>query len=213
MARLAPVEISKNSSGDGSDPSSGLAAAIGVAADEQFDEIGQTLRVCEACYSSVGIPWLPPTPAVQKLRQGCSQTMSEYVRCSLVTVSTKHLESYLHDLELLPDDLTSSRRLHISINSRFERYSFAVLFSTLSTIAVFLVGLSFNLSPNFSMELACFACALLSVLCIYLCTEPCRRASFHRIISDELMRRKGLDTPSLTKIPLYTLGCLLSGAQ
>lgn len=206
MARLAPVEISRNSTGDGNG-STPLASVLAPSGEEQFDEIGQMLRVCEACYSSVAIPWLPPTREVQRLRKLSSQSLPEFVRCSLVTVSTKHLESYLHDLEMLPDDAVSSARLHISIRSRFERYAFAVLFPSLSTIAVFLVGLSFNLSEDLSAEIALFSCAFLSVLSIYLCTETCRRASFHRLVADELMRRKGLDTPSLTKIPLYTLGC------
>lgn len=206
MASLAPVEISRNSTGDGN-ATSPLPSPLAASGEEQFDEIGQMLRVCEACYSSVAIPWLPPTREVQRLRKLSSQSLPEFIRCSLVTVSTKHLESYLHDLEMLPDDAVSSQRLHIALRSKVERYSFAVLFPSLSTIAVYLVGLSFNLSETLSTEIALFACAFLSVLSIYLCTEVCRRASFHRIIADELMRRKGLDTPSLTKIPLYTLGC------
>ena len=209
MVRLAPVEISKNSSGEGSNPGPGsLSPVLSLTPDheEQFDEIGQTLRVCEACYSSVGIPWLPPTREIRRLRKLCSQSLDEFVRCSLVTVSTKHLESYLHDLEMLPDDLASSEKLYISLDSRIDRFSFAVIFSTLSTIAAFLVGISFNLGESTSINIAALACAVLTVLSLSLCSESCRRASFHRIISDELMRRKGLNTPSLTKLPLYTLG-------
>lgn len=205
MMTIAPQDEAVSQLTNGHDRRTEPNGGTGKQADH-YAQIGQALLTSEAAFYNVGIPWLPPTARVSGLRRQCDQPLREFLRCSLVTVSTSSLESYLEDLESLPPGAESSAQLHIQITSPLERHLFAILTGLVTAVVAFF---SLQTLP-LSMASTCLATLVVTAVGLlvaeYLSIDLARRVTFEREILAELNRRKGADNPSLTRLPLYPVG-------
>lgn len=205
MMAIARQDDGLSHPSDGSDhrePATAPAQKIG----DHYAQIGQALMTCEAAFCSVGIPWLPPSRRVSALRQQCDQPLKEFLRCSLVTVSTSSLESYLDDLQSLPATEDSAHELSIAIDSPIERHAFSALTGVV-TAAVALASLqTINLSLTGTVIAATALTAIGVAIAEFLSNDWARRVTFHRELLAELKRRKGSDRPSMTRLPLSPVG-------
>lgn len=172
---------------------------------QAYPEIGHTLLVAEAAVPSIGIPWIPPSTRTKKLREELTEPLKDYIRITLVTVSTSALESYADDLETLPRDERSANTLHIGGLSLFERYALSLLLFGGCFLLFFLSSLWVHAGLGVAVGLSLLTAALVAAVSSYVCSEESRRATFHWLIFEELMRRKGMDEPELTPLSIYTI--------
>ena len=170
-----------------------------------YPEIGHALLVAEASVTSVGIPWLPLTTRTKKLREELNQSLKDYIRTSLVTVSTSALESYTEDLETLPRDERSANTLHIGGLSLVERYALSILLFGACFTLFFVSALWVHAGLGIAVGLSLLTAALVAAVSSYVCSEESRRATFHWLIFEELMRRKGMDEPGMTPLSIYSI--------
>lgn len=170
--------------------------------EEAYTQIGRTLLVAEAATTAIGIPWLPPTPRTQALRREFYEPLKDFVRQSLVGVPTPELESYAEDLETLPADEPSSARLHIGGLSHLERRMLSLILFFSAFALFFILSLWVNAGIGLALGLSLLVAAVISVVSGYICSEDSRRSTFHWVIFEEVHRRKGLDQPGGTPIPI-----------
>jgi len=159
----------------------------------QYETIGTTLCIAEASIIKVGIPWLPPTKERRELIKQYHSPINDFIRVSLVCVSTKTLESYCDDLETFQKDNKSFEDLFIEEIKGIDRFaSSGFLFVAL---AFFTFSFCIMLKTGYS---AAVALSLLSatpaaLLAMFSCNELQRRANFHSLLYKELLRRRGQD--------------------
>jgi hypothetical protein len=157
---------------------------------DAYAPIGLALSRAEASFWKVGMPWLPPSGRVCKLRSKRYSSPEELLRYELVGVSTPSLITYCEDLER-----SFTQRLeHFSIAkpSQLERWSLALLGSILFGAGAWLVTVATaaekTLYPFVGALLAALSCA---VLCVSLSSDSYRRESFLAILRREIARRSG----------------------
>ena len=166
---------------------------------ESFRTVGETLMVLEAACMQVGIPWLAPLKRVRGLRKRFEAPMDDYLRYSLVTVSSKHLEMYRQDLLNARDSGTSCPALAIRDLGPIERYGFVLLIPLLLFAVCASGSLLYGARLHEAIISSVFAALGAGVGALSLCLETSRRTSFLRIIDRELSRRRGkMDSQSRT---------------
>jgi hypothetical protein len=162
-----------------------------------YSQLGRVMLVAEAACPGVGIPWLPPTRRTANLRREYFQTLKDYVRCSLASVSTTVLESYAEDLEKLPISQESTELLGIAGLTRLERWSLSIILFSICFTGFMFASLVAHASLALTLGLSFAVSALVAAVSIYICSEPSRRTTFHWLVTEEIMRRKGLDQQNL----------------
>ncbi len=176
------------SSGTASTPPSDL----GV---QQYQSIGAALMAAECSKLSVGLPWRAPSRKVRQRREQFEEPLSEFLRYSLVGVSTKTLESYCDDLEefVLEVSNAGKRDFFIDILTPIERYAFSVVASGALFLICFL-GFNFlGLDAPAALLMAMLSSGVTFFGCVLLSQESGRRNSLHIALYHELLRRQGLD--------------------
>lgn len=173
----------------------------------QYLDIGRTLLACEASSLKVGIPLLPPTRRVSRLRLLVNCPLDEFLRLSLLSISTSALESYCEDLLSSPKN-TAELDLAITIPSFYERHFFSTTVAFVGIVLFITLLMQTNLSPLFGYPLALAIGAMCGSVSATLATERYRRATFYKLIEKEIMRRHGLDMPGTktVRIPSTQLG-------
>lgn len=167
---------------------------------DAYAQIGRMLLIAEAATTSIGIPWVPPTRRTRALASEFSEPLKDFVRTSLVTVNTAALESYAEDLEGLPQDENAARHLHIGGLSGFERYMLNVVLFAGCFGLFFLSALWVRASIGVAIGLSLVTAFLVTMVSSYVCSEENRRATFHWLVFEELMRRRGMDQSEATPI-------------
>jgi len=171
----------------------------------QYETIGETLLSCEASCHRIGIPWLPPTTYTQKLVKQFDPPLEDYIRYSMVTVSTKTLVSYCDDLEDAELTIEAAEQLHIAPPSVLERYAFAVLvFGILFAADYMLINL-LTIPAYVAIGSSLIVALCGATACLMLSTEQHRRKTFHWILSHELDRRHGLNDDDQKRIRLMSV--------
>jgi hypothetical protein len=130
-----------------------------------------------------GIPLLLPTKRVRALASQGRAPLAELIRIDLVGVTTGVLELYADDLA---DPAPSLRKLHITEPTWAERFgvgAFLVFLLTCATLFLF--------TPN-SIHLAAGVFLLTATAVAVVTSESHRRASFHRTVTEEIKRRRGM---------------------
>ncbi len=182
------------------------APAPNVDLEQAYANVGRMLLVTEAAVTSIGIPWLPPTPRTLALRREFYPPMKDFVRQSLVNVPTTELEFYAEDLESLPADDACSRKLHIGGLGMIERNMLtAVLFASCFGL-FFALTLWVRGGLGLALGLSFLVASVVAAVSGYVCSEDSRRSTFHWLIFEELLRRKGHDEPGLQSLPLTNIG-------
>jgi hypothetical protein len=162
---------------------------------QQYQTLGETLTICEIATWRTGIPFLPPNKRRRALLRKYEGPLDEFVRISLVCVSTKTLDSYCEDLDTIDPEHDSGSLLFIDQVSHFERFFVcALVLVTLFTVTICVCTL-LGLSIFAAGVLALLAAVPASTLAMFACMEIQRRASFYVLLSRELMRRRGQDDP------------------
>lgn len=170
---------------------------------EHYRTIGQALLVCEASSLRVGIPWIAPVGEVVKRRYEVGTRPENYIRETLVTVSTNCLQIYVEDLEKPQEEAPGDSELNIELRSWIERYSF----STACAAASMFVGIAAAVYL-FPSALAGLILGMVMLVLGYLLgqsysTSASRRLSFRRLLMNEIMRRRGINPlggPSGTRV-------------
>ena len=168
----------------------------------QYPTIGETLLTCEAACHRVGIPWLPPTENVRRRSSQYEGPLEDFIRYSLVTVSSKTLVSYCDDLETSGPNSTEAEQLSIPYPTPSERYAFpalvfGILFAT-DFLLCRIAGVPFAVSIVSSAIIGLLGGATCAALCI----ELHRRKTFHWLLVREVMRRSGQDESNSTTVPI-----------
>ena len=180
---------------------------------ESYQEIGKMLRVCEAANTGIGIPWVPPTARALALRTGYFSPLRDFVRSSLVGVPTATLESYAEDIQELEPNEESARLLGIAGLALFERYALCVLLFAVSFSMFVVSAIWVHAGGRFAMSFGLGVAVLVTIVSAYVCSERSRRATFHWLIVEELLRRKGLDQDDSATVSIYSLPAAKSEAE
>lgn len=160
---------------------------------DHYRVIGQTLEVGEANFFTVGIPWLLPTERVTKLRESNTQDFEDFFRANFSTASTASLELYAEDLEAVAQEKKLPFELTLTELLPMEQFGLLGLLTGIGFFAVFLSVLFLLGTFVVALLSATLIGVMLSLLAYPLFTQTFRLASFHRVISEEIMRRKGFD--------------------
>lgn len=165
---------------------------------EQYPVVALTLLTLETVSLRIGIPWLFPTRRVRALRSSfysAREQIADYLRLSLVTVTTPVLESYLEDLEKLPDTQATEDALGIRLHSVWERFSFLLLLM-IGTAFVGIVSIPRLVSDLLTASVLLGSVMLLAcALALSVAGTRARKASFVKVLCREIQRRRGLDSP------------------
>ena len=170
----------------------------------QYQDIGRALVAAENGCFSFAIPCMlqPPWLRTSRDYQG---PLAEYLRYALVTVSTKTLESYCDDLEMAPPDNESAKELCLSYPNVVQRYSFCgMLFVTVLLLASGF-GHLLNLGSTSILVTSISSALAAALIASPTCMEVRRRACFHWALTNEILRRKGMDQEGRAGVKLYTL--------
>lgn len=173
---------------------------------DHYRAIGNTLEIGEANFFTVGIPWLLPTQRVVKLRESNNQAFEEFFRTNFSTTSTSSLELYAEDLEAVAQEKKLPSELTLTTLVPFEQFGLLGIVSGIGFFAVFLSVL-FLLGAFFIALLSATLVGVMLILLAYpLFTQTYRLASFHRVLSQEIMRRKGFggDTQKIKRFLFAT---------
>lgn len=156
-----------------------------------LEKITPVLEKIEAGVISVGVPVLLPTRRVLALRLGSFTPSADYIRSSLVGITTTDLENFR--LQLL-GERRASKALEATGFSRLtfaERFGVPVLLATsllLGIMTISLLGYPTIASLATKLSLPIFA------VCIVLISrgrDGFRRYSFIRLLQEEISRRSG----------------------
>ena len=156
----------------------------------EYQEIGNLLLVCEAALYCVGIPWLPPSAQIRKRISQYDGPLDEFVRVSLVTVSTQTLECYVSDMQ--GSELEDAEALCIPMPGAVQRYSLAAMLTATFFAANILIHNAFGndfFESLFTSSVVAVVAATLGCLVV---SEMYRRRSFMILLSRELDRRRGM---------------------
>ena len=159
---------------------------------EQYAEISKTLLCCEASSTLAGIPWLPPTARVARLKKQYHQPLREFLRASLSNVATGALESFVEDLEASPADDKALSRLDIKLHSECERYALAVLAVVCCGLFSYFFFPLVTASASLAIFLSFITLLGTAALSIFLSSDYYRKQSFYCLLLDEIMRRRGI---------------------
>ena len=171
--------------------------------DEAYAQIGKLLLICEAATPSIGIPWIPPTQRTRGLRTQFEEPLKDYVRQTLVNVQTIFIESYAQDLENLRANEISARRLRINGLTTMERNALtAILFLVCFTL-ILVSTVYVNAGVGLGLGLGLLVASVVATVSSYVCAEESRRSTFHWLLLEEILRRKGIDQPGSSTVPLY----------
>lgn len=165
--------------------------------------IADCLNISEAGCIQAGVPWLPPTRGTRELSGKFQGPLPEFVRLSLVGVNTTVLELYCDDLENLAPTSKNLSRLFIRRLSAVERYamSFFLFFAVLCLSLLATNWLNFAPSARVSVSIVLAGLAFISG--IFLSSDAQRRASFHCLLYNELLRRRGLDQINSNRLRIF----------
>ncbi|MCB0345273.1 MAG: hypothetical protein KDD66_09140 [Bdellovibrionales bacterium] len=169
-----------------------------------YRNIGNALLICEASSYRVGIPWILPIGEVAARRYDVGTQPGDYIRESLVTVSTNCLQMYIEDLELSGEKQLSDSDLFIDLKTWVERSSFTA--ACIAAFAFFGSAGAAYLAPS---PVTCFISGMVMMVCGYMLgqsytTSEWRRASFHKLLNNEAMRRRGIDPDGPSGTRVYT---------
>lgn len=166
---------------------------------EQYRMIGHTLSVCEAATFRVGVPWLPPSDRQKELSNYYKGPLEEFIRTSLVSVSTETLDHYCEDLNSFAPELEQNESLHIPSLYPGERFFFClVVFLILFTTSLAL-GLLLGSTKSATLTLSIITSIPAALLAAFPCMEIQRRSSFYYFLSKELNRRRGANSSGSSK--------------
>jgi hypothetical protein len=174
---------------------------------QQYRNIGETLMICEAGSLQAGIPWLPPTSQRRSLGRRYDPPLRDFIRYSLVGVSTKNLESYCDDLEnsVLPEEREDCAELALETPGTCERYASCVLLAAavfaVSCLSTICLGLPLSAAAGMALVTGLIGGASAAITC----QESQRRTSFYRVLYRELLRRRGMDDPNGSRIRLMSV--------
>ena len=171
--------------------------------EHAYASIGRLLLVAEAAAPGIGIPWVPPTPRTRALKNEFFEPLKDFVRSGLVGVSTATIEMYIEDLENLPTTDEAANRLKIGGLSAFERLSLTVLLFATCFSIVFVSAVWVNTGIRLAISLGALVGTIVAAVSAYICCESSRRSTFHWILFEEILRRRGIDEPGNTAVPLY----------
>ena len=156
----------------------------------EYQEIGKLLLVCEAALYCVGIPWLPPSAEIRKRISQYEGPLDDFVRLSLVTVSTQTLECYVSDMGA--SELQDAEALCIPMPGLLQRYSLAVMLSATFFAANCLIHNAFGNDIYESLFTSTVVAVVAATLGCLVVSEMYRRRSFMILLSKELDRRRGM---------------------
>ncbi|HMO17099.1 MAG TPA: hypothetical protein PKA63_00565 [Oligoflexia bacterium] len=170
-----------------------------------IETISKALLSAEYAVFFVGIPILPPGQQKQELQRSFFNPLSDFIRCSLVSVPTSTLESA--SLALDPTEWENTKLKSALCLSLKKSTGAIIFFPLLSGTLVFLIvlGSIATISDSFSHAFsAAMAAALGAAITGTLFTlDEVRNLSFKRILDKELARRKG-KFGSLNSLPVMT---------
>lgn len=170
-----------------------------------YQQVSKTLNQAEAFFFTVGVPCLPLSKKLRDLKLLCFSPLDDFIRTSLINVPTNALQSYTEDLQQIPLDSKNSEKLGIIKLSFLERYSLTI-FLFASCFGLPLISQSWlNVASVFSLLVSLSLAILVSAISLYTCSETYRRSNFHWLLSKEILRRKGLDKPNSSGIPIYAI--------
>ncbi len=195
-SKLPPVEAGPNGT-----PSASPSKETTL---KDYETIGDALLVCEASSYVVGIPWMLPVGDVAGRRYTVGTLPGDYIRETLVTVSTNCLQMYIEDLDRSCPKQLSDAELYIEVTSWTERYSFVAACSAAFAF-IGCVGASYL----FMNAVACVICGIGMMVLGYVfgqsfATSEARRRSFQKLLSSEAMRRRGIDPNGPAGTHVYT---------
>ncbi len=168
----------------------------------QYETLGETLLICEAACHRVGVPWLPPTKVVQRRNEQFEAPLEDFVRYSLVTVSTKTLETYCDELETAALNANEARQLSIPHPSVLERYAMSALVFGILCAADFLFCRFLGVPTTIAVVSSAIIGILGGATCAALSSEQHRRTTFHWVLLKELLRRSGQDENNSSTVPI-----------
>lgn len=160
------------------------------AEEAAYKPIGDALSCAESTYFRVGIPWLPPTARVKRLRSNEEWDLEEYLKIQLVGVKTVTLREYIDDLRR-PELDAADRVFALQQPSLFERHSFSVI-TFLSIIGgVVLFASSTGVSTISASTLSGICGGAAAMFASVFSTDAYRRESFAHALEHEVSRREG----------------------
>ena len=175
--------------------------------DTQYREIATTLMVAEVSHWQVGVPWFLPSARKRKYRMQYTGPLAEYLRYSLVGITTATLESYCEDLEssFTGTGTTTIPELHIDQLSWLDRYGLCILIFVLLFLLCTGSFLLLGLAPVSAVAVAFLATAVGTAGTAFACAESQRRNSLHYVLYREVLRREGLDDQGSGRIRIMSV--------
>lgn len=172
--------------------------------NEQYRTIGETLEICEAATFRVGVPWLPPSSKRKKTLKTYEGPIEDFIKTSLVSVSTETLDHYCEDLNSFSSENSTS--LSIPLLYPGERFFFClVVFLILFTFSL-AIGIFLGSTKSATLVMSFTTAIPAALLAAFPCLEVQRRSSFYYFLNKELNRRLGRNSPSSGEIVLSSPG-------
>ena len=166
---------------------------------EQYRIIGETLSISEVVTIRVGVPWLPPGQKQKELSKQYHGPLEDFIRSSLVSVSTETLDHYCEDLNSFATEPDNNDSLYIPSLCPAERFFFClVVFLILFTTSLAL-GLLLGSTRSATLTLSIITSIPAALLAAFPCMEIQRRSSFYYFLNKELNRRRGASSPGSGK--------------
>ena len=167
---------------------------------EQYRTIGETLEICEVTSLRAGVPWLPPNKSRKEIIKKYQPPLEDFIKTSLVSVSTETLDHYCEDLNSFT--FNNSESLCIPILYPIERFFFCfVVFVFLFTLSLAL-GIFLGTAKGATLVMSFMTATPATLLAAFPCLEVQRRSNFYFLLNKELSRRRGSNSPSSGKIIL-----------
>jgi hypothetical protein len=167
-----------------------------------LESVTPVLEKIEAGAIGIGVPYLLPTPRVRALRSGSFSPVADYIRSSLVGITTADLENFR--LQLISEKKASNALVLLG----FARLTFLERFGLPIVIAAtVLVGITLTSGIGYTNTAVIAAKLSLPVfaVCLILVSrarDGFRRYSFIRLIQHEISRRSGHFGDGSPAIPL-----------
>lgn len=182
--------------------------SCGKILDEELDTVAECLLCCESVLFQVGIPLTPDTKERIKLKAKYFSPLEDFIKATLVTVSTQKLR----EIQLLLDIKDPQNEDFLRLSKKLKPFSLfdIIYFPALVGIMICTLVLSIKV-PYYGLNSMTLITALVSSLGGVLSssltiTQKYRFDSFNTILKDELSRREGNNSQLPTrKLPLQTL--------
>ena len=153
-----------------------------------YQIIGQTLSGAEANFANVGVPWLPPTRRVTKLRD--SEDLEDYLKINLVEVKTVALEEYSEDLRTAAHE-AMHQALFIQVPSPVERHGLSLITFAGVLAVVTILAKAASIEPTSAFMLSAIFGGGSAMFASIFTTDEYRRSSFLGALEKEIARRNG----------------------